>query len=435
MMDVFLNRPLNILIFPGGTENGLEILKSLRNLKEINVFGATSDTVNHTEYVFKNVAKVSNVNDPIWIQEINKIVLLHSIDLIFPANSLVIDALNDARDKIDTEILLPSYETIQSTRSKKKTLELLNGLLPTPKIFANKVDIKKYPLFVKPNKGYGSQGSKKIEKPHELELFHFGDDFLVQEFLSGDEYTVDCFSDFNNNLLYASGRTRERIRMGTSMHSCDATTEMQEIFSEYANIINEKFNISGAWFFQLKKDSRGVLKLLEVDIRIAGTMALNRVKGVNFPFLSILNHLGCDVKVLYNNFYVEIDRSLANRYKHNIEFDAVYIDLDDTIIVKQRVNLIVIRFLFQCLNQGKKIILVSKSLEHDKLAYLEKWRIREIFDEIYWLNECESKASYIKDKKAIFIDDSFSQRLDVYKKLNILTFDSSMLEVLLDDRS
>jgi len=37
-----------------------------------------------------------------------------------------------------------------------------------------------------------------------------------------------------------------------------------------------------------------------------------------------------------------------------------------------------------------------------------------------------------KENKSIFIDDSFSERLDVSKNCNIPTFDCSMIEVLLN---
>ena len=58
----------------------------------------------------------------------------------------------------------------------------------------------------------------------------------------------------------------------------------------------------------------------------------------------------------------------------------------------------------------------------------------DIFDEIFWLEESEKKSDYIHDVKSIFIDDSFSQRKEVAEKCNIPTFDSSMIECLLDDR-
>ena len=42
--------------------------------------------------------------------------------------------------------------------------------------------------------------------------------------------------------------------------------------------------MNGSWFFQMKRDSEGHLKLLEIAPRIGGTSSLYRIKGVNFSF-------------------------------------------------------------------------------------------------------------------------------------------------------
>ena len=45
---------------------------------------------------------------------------------------------------------------------------------------------------------------------------------------------------------------------------------------------------------------------------------------------------------------------------------TVYVDLDDTLVCKGRLNGDLIKFLYQCVNQGKRIVLLSKSLATDK---------------------------------------------------------------------
>ncbi|HIP33800.1 MAG TPA: hypothetical protein EYG89_03510 [Bacteroidia bacterium] len=175
--------------------------------------------------------------------------------------------------------------------------------------------------------------------------------------------------------------------------------------------------------------------LLEIDIRVAGTMALSRGLGVNLPLLNIYYFSGFDMQINRQNYDLIIDRSLNNRYKIKFDYSVVYIDLDDTIIVKNRINTQIIKFLFQCINKNIKIVLISKSLEKNKIAFLKKYKIYEIFDEMIWLKEDDCKADFIKEKDSIFIDDSFSQRKKVEEKLHIPTFDPSMIEILLDDRS
>jgi hypothetical protein len=162
-------------------------------------------------------------------------------------------------------------------------------------------------------------------------------------------------------------------------------------------------------------------------------MATNRIFGVNFPLLSIYENEGFNLDILVNKHNIEIDRALINRYKHDIDYNKVYVDLDDTLIINNKVNTQLIKFLYQAVNEGCKIILISKT-ENDIQTYLRKWKIECLFDEIILLKKEDSKANYIDPMNSIFIDDSFSERKSVYCQHCIPTFDSSMIEVLMDSR-
>ncbi len=428
----------NVLIFPAGMENGLEIWKALKDCKEVRLFAGTSRGVNHTEYVYERPLYIPTVFENNWIERLNRIIKSNNIDYIYPANSIVIDSLVENREKISCKVLLPDTAIVKLTRSKRKTIDRLTGKVPVP----NLIEVDKnmeYPVFVKPDCGYGSQNATVLFSAVELERFFRDKDineYVIQEYLPGREFTVDCFSD-HEGILFCGARTRERIRMGTSMHSELVQAPLLEQIEGIAGKIYQNIPITGAWFFQLKEDKKGDLKLLEIDIRIAGTMALNRIRGINFPLLTLYLFSGKKIDLLLNNYKVTIDRCLQNRYKHNISYNKVYIDLDDTIVKDNILNLDIIRFLYQCINKKIKLILLSKNLQADKIAYLNRFRIKDIFDQIIWIEEREKKSDYILKfgaEHAIFIDDSFSQRKEVYDELNIPTFDPSMIEVLIEDR-
>jgi hypothetical protein len=204
-------------------------------------------------------------------------------------------------------------------------------------------------------------------------------------------------------------------------------------FRRYADRISERLEFHGAWFFQLKRDEDGRLYLLEVCPRISGTMATFRVVGVNFPLLTILEHERVEVVVAPEEFNVEIDRALVNRYRHDLVYERIYVDLDDTLVLDGEVNNELARFLFQCINRGCHVALLSRSAG-DVEAVLAEHRLAGLFDEVIQIGPTESKAAHIDPAGAIFIDDSFSERMDVRSRLRIPTFDLSMLELLLDDR-
>jgi len=308
--------------------------------------------------------------------------------------------------------------------------------LTVPIVYENFDDIEKCPVFIKPDAMYGSQGVKKINSRGELSSLEINlDEYVVSEYLPGDEFSVECFSTKEKGLMYTMARSRVRVRMGTSMRSEGAGLDIQESTKTMAEVIQTQLGIDGLWFFQVKYNNQNKLSLLEIESRVAGTMAFSRAHGVNLPLANLYYADNQEVQFQKQQFHAIIDRSLVNRYSLDIEYDVVYVDLDDTIIIKNRINTDLMKFLYQCVNNQKKIILISKSTENDKIAYLKKKKIFSIFDEIIWLEEECSKSEYIKYKKSIFIDDSFSQRLEVLEKIGIPVFDAGMIEVLIQDQS
>lgn len=422
----------NVLVFPGGMENGIEIYNSLKNCKEVTLFSASASVPNQAFYLYKENHICPDVREQGWVDVLNKLVAENKIDIIYPANSLVIDALYRSKNEINCKILLPRDEALDITRSKKRTIETLSGVIPVPKVYVKAEQIDSFPVFIKPNSGYGAQGAKVVETSDELGAVDF-DGYVVEELLPGKEYTIDCFSDRNGNLLFSSGRERSRIRMATSMHAEPVPVELDALFEEYAKRILSKIKINGAWFFQMKEDASGELRLLEIDIRIAGTMCYDRCKGVNFPLLSLYDYFGLPVGISVNKEKLSLDRCLRNRYLFDYEYDNVYIDLDDTIIFNGQYNTDIMKFIFQCLNKKKKVVLLSKHIG-DGDAYLKQWRLDNLFSSVVWMEEEDEKYKYINPERSIYIDDSFSQRKQVAEKCGIPTFDASMIECLIDDR-
>ena len=177
----------------------------------------------------------------------------------------------------------------------------------------------------------------------------------------------------------------------------------------------------------------GTLKLLEVAARIAGTSAISRNIGANLPLMSVdvFNGVSIDDLAL-NSGYIELDRALGNVFKTDIRYSIAYIDYDDTVVHDGLVNTTMIKFLYQCMNKGVKLILISKH-DGDLYADLKKYHLQEIFDEIIHLRREENKRDYIADKNSIFVDDSYGERKAVKESWDIPVFDTHMVECLLED--
>ena len=175
------------------------------------------------------------------------------------------------------------------------------------------------------------------------------------------------------------------------------------------------------------------MKLLEIASRIAGTSAITRNIGVNLPLLTanVFCGIRCD-DVIINNYEIELDRAFENRYHVDLSYDTVYVDFDDTVVNRGKVNPSVVKFLYQCINNGKRIILVSKH-DGDLQQELIRYRIDSLFDQVIHISRDEHKYTYVTSENAIFIDDSYGERKDIYTNCSLNVFDVNTLECLMEE--
>jgi hypothetical protein len=422
----------NVLVFPCGSEIGLEINRSLARSKHFSLFGASS-VDDHGKFVYERyIDGLPFIDNPHFLRDFNRVIEKNRIDFVFPAHDSAVLTLAENQDAISATVVTSCAETCRVCRSKEKTYERFAGLLPTPRVYSPS-DAIPLPAFLKPNVGEGTKGTHKAASNDDV-AFHLRKDptLLVLEYLPGKEFTVDCFTDRKGALRFAAGRERKRIYNGISVNSSERADSR---FAEMAKIINETLRFQGVWFFQVKERSNGELVLMEIAPRIAGAMALFRVTGINFAELSLFDRMGVDVSLIRNDVETEIDRALFSRFKINYEYERVYIDFDDTLVVGGSVNTEAIRFLYQARNQGKRISLLSRHRENITDT-LRKFAICEsLFDEINVLRDRQRKSDLIAPGLAIFIDDSFAERKEVFDARHIPVFGLDAIESLLEWRA
>lgn len=423
----------NVLIFPAGGENAINIHDSLKYNLHFELYGASSNS-DYAKSIYKDENYcLSNffINDVNFIDNFNEMLEKFKIEYIVPTHDTIALFLMENADKINAKIVCSPVETARIANNKELTFEYLKDKEYVPDIYNSAENIKNYPVFLKPKVGAGGKRTYLVKEEKKLrEILSENKDMVICEYLPGEEITVDCFTNFNQRLLFVGPRTRERINMGISFES--KTIQLSDEINKIAQDLNNTFKFEGAWFFQLKKDDNGKYKLMEISVRQAGTMALYRELGVNFAALSIFNAMGLNVNILFNNYNLSLNRRLTNAYKLDYYYDKVYIDFDDTLIVHGKVNTQAIRYLYQCINNDKKIFLITKH-SNDINNTLKKHNIEpSIFEKIYLLNENERKIDYIDSNNAIFIDNYYIERKEVFDKCNIPVFDVDAIECLID---
>ncbi|MBA5628397.1 ATP-grasp domain-containing protein [Moheibacter lacus] len=420
----------NILIYPCGADNALEIYESLRYSVHLNVYGANSKESIADLIIENKVITLPNISEANFVDELNRIINTYSIDLIFPTHDDVVYFLSKNKDEINTKIVGVDPNINQVARYKSKTYDLLSKYDFVPRQYFKSNEISEYPIFCKPDKGHGSIGTFKINDASDLkdELF---ENNVVTEFLPGDEFTVDCFSDKNNELLYAFPRKRHLVRNGVSHINVEADQATIDACFEIGKKINDELKFKGLWFFQVKEDKSGDLKLLEICPRIATTMAFDRYKGVNLPLLTTFAYFDMDVEINVMHKDIELYRYSQTKAKYKIEYENLFIDFDDTLIINGKVCLDAISLVYQSKNQGKKVYLITKH-EFDLKETLKKYHIAEnLFDEIIHMEMNDQKFKYMQQPASIFVDNFYKERKEVFEQIGMPVFDVDGIKSLI----
>ena len=422
-----------VLVFPAGTEIAFEIHHALRYSKFVRLYGATSVAC-HADLVFENcVEGLPYVDEPELIERLNQVIDELEIDYIYPAHDSAVLTLTREQERLHAPVVTSALETVEICRSKNLTYDYLRGAEYLPRFYACLDEIREYPVFIKPSVGQGSVGARRIDSRAALEeALADGVEYAICEYLPGQEFTVDCFTDRHGKLRYVGPRSRDRIRSGIAVRS-HFLPEDQRI-NAIAEDLNRRFRFNGAWFFQLKENGQGQLRLMEVAPRIAGTMGATRNRGVNMPLLTLYNMWGFDVDIINNGNELLLDRAFISRFKAGIHYENVYVDFDDTLVLRGQVNPELMAFLYQARNQGKKLFLISKHVG-DLDGELRRFCIHPgLFDQIIRLDQSESKLPYIQ-ADSIFIDDSFAERRRIHQGCGVPVFDLDMIESLIDWRA
>jgi len=153
------------------------------------------------------------------------------------------------------------------------------------------VDFKsvKYPLFIKPNSGRGSVGAYPVRNETELKFFMtYVKNPVVQEFLSGKEYTIDVLAGLDGRIIHVVPRERIVIRSGVSDR---ARTRRDEKLMNLCAEICEKLGVVGPVNMQCKIDI-GKITFFEINPRFSGAIQLTAAAGADFFKLILLDAAG-----------------------------------------------------------------------------------------------------------------------------------------------
>ena len=221
-----------------------------------------------------------------YVNAIIEICKKHDIDLVVPTIDTELLLLAENKEKIQYEgkckVLISDKEVISICRNKIKTqLFLEEHGFKVPHLYIEK-ELEKgdydFPLFIKPLDGSSSIDAHKVRNEEELKAYlGIIDKPMVQAYMEGEEYTIDCFLDFNGKLLSLVPRIRIATRSGEIAKGKIVRDE--EIATDVKRLLKELHPI-GHITVQCRKTKRGV-EYIEVNPRFGGGAPMSIMAGAD----------------------------------------------------------------------------------------------------------------------------------------------------------
>jgi carbamoyl-phosphate synthase large subunit len=232
---------------------------------------------------------VPRVDTEAYIPRLLEICAQEQVSIIVPLidTELMVLAENRLRfQALGTQVIISNPEVISIGMHKTETGAFFKkNSIDTPEIYsAEDIDRGCYrlPLMVKPNDGSASRMVFKAETDEQLEFFrHYVPNAIIQEFIDGDEYTLDVFVDLSGAVRCVVPRLRIEVRAG---EVSKAVIVKNDRIIELGKMVAECLpGARGCITLQCIVSRQGEIKMVEINPRFGGGAPLSIEAGADMP--------------------------------------------------------------------------------------------------------------------------------------------------------
>jgi len=278
---------VTVLVSGGGGAAAISTIKALRmGGFDGRIVSTDAERLSAGLYLADAFRVVPRAKDPAFYPAVLRLIEDEHIGIIFPTSGF--DIYEFARHKRELEamgvvVAMSDADAMATCENKWQFYLKTQGVFPLPETGRDPTTWNRFPCFVKPVFGKGSRDTHRCATREELE-FHTlpARDMLIQEYLPGEEYTVDVLSDLSGAPLLAVPRARLETKDGISSKGrVFRDEEIERLCLDLARHLGLK----GPTCMQLKRDDAGHPKFMEVNPRIGGGSMFTTLAGVNIPML------------------------------------------------------------------------------------------------------------------------------------------------------
>lgn len=215
-----------------------------------------------------------------------------SIDCLIPTidTDLLLLAKNkELFEAIGTKVLISAVDKVRLCRDKNFTADYFDSLglkspqpVNTVKKYEYGVNEERFafPAFIKPKDGSSSIGAYKANNLEDLKVYaeKIGD-YSIQPYVSGREYTIDIFCDYDGNPVYITPRERLAVRAGGALKT--KITQDETMIVEMQTLINELKPCGQITVQLIREDATGNDYYIEINPRFGGGAPLSMKAGAD----------------------------------------------------------------------------------------------------------------------------------------------------------
>lgn len=284
---------------------------------------------------------VCQISDENYISSLLKICADEKVDCLIPTidTDLLVLSEHKARfEEIGTKVLVAAPEKVRICRDKNYTADYFISLgLKSPKpVDSVEAYTCGYPAFIKPKDGSSSIDAYKVTRYEDLVVYadKIGD-YIIQPFISGREFTVDIFCDYEGSPVLITPRERLAVRSGEVLKTriCQDDVMIEEMKTLVAD-----FKPSGQITVQLIRDENTEENYyIEINPRFGGGAPLSIKAGADSAKAVIRMLMGEKLEYMP---YAARNGAIFSRFDQSVCVDmgdsthavhGVIFDLDDTL--------------------------------------------------------------------------------------------------------
>lgn len=277
----------NVLVPGAGGPAAINTIKSLRLSKfDGQIVSTDSDPLSAGFFLSDSYYVVPIVSDKSFIDVLIKIIKKNDIKVLMPSSGYDIyqySIHNQLLSEMGVKAVVSRKEVLDVCQDKLLSFKKLSNRFPFAFSTLYFEQIDKFPVISKPRFGKGSKDIIKIEDLIDLKYVTAKyNNMIFQEYLPGDEYSVDVLSDLNENPLIAIPRIRIQTKAGISVKG---KIYRNQYIENLCMDLAKHLGIKGPCVIQLKQSESGELKIIEINPRFGGGTFFSTLAGINFPAL------------------------------------------------------------------------------------------------------------------------------------------------------